>query len=79
MTFETNWLQWSFERSSRQFRMYVIEPKAYEPKTHGEVFDAVLRDFFDTASGQAVTGDVSAESPRFPWRPVGLSQATMAA
>ncbi len=53
MTFETNWLQWSFERSSRQFRMYVVEPKAYAPKTHGEVFDAVLRDFFDTASGQA--------------------------
>lgn len=60
MTFETNWLQWSFERSSRQFRMYVVEPKAYAPKTHGEVFDAVLRDFFDTASGQAVTGEVSA-------------------
>lgn len=40
--------------------MYVVEPKAYAPKTHGEVFDAVLRDFFDTASGQAVTGDVSA-------------------
>jgi|SRR5471032_447377 len=59
MTFETNWLQWSFERSSRQFRIYVIEPKAYAPHTHGEIFDAVLRDFFDTAAGEAVAGDVS--------------------
>lgn len=40
--------------------MYVVEPKAYAPKIHGEIFDAVLRDFFDTASGQAVAGDVSA-------------------
>ncbi|WP_423194775.1 hypothetical protein [Cupriavidus sp. H18C2] len=59
MTFETNWLQWPFERSSRQFRIYVVEPKAYAPDKHGEVFDAVLRDFFDTASGQVVAGDVS--------------------
>jgi hypothetical protein len=59
MTFDTNWLQWPFERSSRQFRMYVVEPKAYAPQRHGEVFDAVLRDFFDTASDQAVMGDVS--------------------
>lgn len=60
MTFETNWLQWSFARSSRQFRIYVVEPKAYAPKIHGDVFDAVFRDFFDTASGHAVLGDVSA-------------------
>lgn len=60
MTFETNWLQWSFERTNRQFRIYVVEPKAYAPNTHGEIFDAVLRDFFDTASGQAVASDVSA-------------------
>ncbi len=40
--------------------MYVVEPKAYAPKTHGDIFDAVLRDFFDTGSGQAVTGNVSA-------------------
>lgn len=61
MTFETNWLQWPFERSSRQFRIYVVEPKVYAPKTHGEVFDAVLRDFFDTSSAHAVLGGVSAE------------------
>lgn len=60
MTFKTNWLEWSFERSSRQFRIYVVEPKAYAPKTHGEVFDAVLRNFFDTAPAHAVLGGVSA-------------------
>lgn len=59
MTYETNWLKWSFERVSREFRVYVVEPKAYEPKAHGEVFDAVLRDFFHTASGGALAGDVS--------------------
>ncbi|WP_164701966.1 hypothetical protein [Paraburkholderia caledonica] len=59
MTFKTNWLEWSFERFSRQFRIYVVEPKAYAPQTHGDVFDAVLRDFFDTASDLPVMGQAS--------------------
>lgn len=60
MTFETNWLEWSFERTSRQFRMYVVEPKAYEPQKHGEVFDAVLRDLFYAGYENGdLAGDVS--------------------
>lgn len=58
MSFETNWLEWPFERSSRQFRTYVVEPKVYAPETHSGVFDAVLRDFFDTATGQVAAAEV---------------------
>lgn len=39
--------------------MYVVEPKAYAPERHGDVFDAVLRDFFDTAADQLATDAIS--------------------
>jgi hypothetical protein len=63
MSFDTNWLQWPFERRSREFRIYVVEPVTYAPSKHGDVFDAVLRDFFYPVSDHAVMAEVSHEMP----------------
>lgn len=40
--FKPNWLQWPVERSTRNFRVYVVEPREYSPKTHTEIFNAAL-------------------------------------
>jgi hypothetical protein len=63
MSFDTNWLRWPFERRSREFRIYVVEPMAYAPSKHGDVFDAVLRDFFYPVSDRVVLTEVSREIP----------------
>lgn len=63
MSFDTNWLQWPFERRNREFRIYVVEPLAYDPSKHGAVFDAVLQDFFFPISDEVVMAEVSSEIP----------------
>lgn len=35
-------LNWPIERSTRTFRVQVVEPSSYEPASHGEIFNAVL-------------------------------------
>jgi hypothetical protein len=40
--FQSNILLWPVIRSSRTFRVYVVEPKEYRPEVHNNIFDAAI-------------------------------------
>lgn len=40
--FKPNWLIWPVERSSRTFRVYVVEPHEYNPRDHAAIFKGAL-------------------------------------
>lgn len=40
--FQSNWLKWPVARSSRTFRVYVVEPSEYHPEMHADIFNAAL-------------------------------------
>lgn len=43
MNDKLNLLQWTIDKQSRDFRVYVVQPARYDPITHAEIFDACLR------------------------------------
>jgi hypothetical protein len=43
--FRSNWLTWTVNRRDRTFRVYVVEPRAYRPTAHADIFWAALRPF----------------------------------
>ncbi len=58
--FRTSWLTWKVKREGRSFRIYVVEPRTYDPGTHAEIFEAALRKFIapdQTFEGAMVSRD----------------------
>ena len=43
--FKSNWLQWPINRSTKTFRVYVVEPRIYRPLDHADIFYAALNRF----------------------------------
>jgi hypothetical protein len=43
--FLNNSLDWTVNRRDRTFRVYVVEPSAYEPKNHARIFEAAINVF----------------------------------
>jgi hypothetical protein len=39
---KSNWRVWTIKRSTREFRVHVVEPREYNPSGHGEIFRNVL-------------------------------------
>jgi len=55
--FHCNRLQWSVQRTSRTFRVYVVEPREYSPGNHGQLFRAALTSLI--SPGQALIDQYS--------------------
>lgn len=70
--FRSNWLTWTVDRQDRNFRVYVVEPRAYSPKDHASIFWAALDHFlpqlpadFALGSSHAVRGYAPAYTEPF--------------
>jgi hypothetical protein len=46
--FRPNWLVWPVKRTTRTFRVHVVEPREYKPKEHGAIFKAALSSLVNT-------------------------------
>jgi hypothetical protein len=57
---------WDVAKTSRNFRAYVVEPEAYDPPTHGEIFLGAISSLISPApeivSGFEVPGNIQAPS-----------------
>jgi hypothetical protein len=40
--FKANFFSWPVTRTARTFRVFVVEPREYSPKTHSKIFDAAI-------------------------------------
>lgn len=66
-------LKWPFGRKGRAFRVRVVEPREYDPETHGSVFEAVVADLvqpaepkLDTFSGLRLQESLDFDLVTFP-------------
>lgn len=58
-SFESNVLTWPTRRDRNPFRVFLVEPRAYDPPQHQSIFDATVTHLLGNRSATKLTGSAS--------------------